>query len=131
MEQRPIFGSAAFDPDAPSFATRLFGNWVPSITLTWWGSTIVILIEVIALVAAVYGCMHVSVDWQFREWFAPKGPLHDGFNIEVKYFQGEQMMLNVYTKEGSYFYNQREMLDCVEGFRESDLISSVPQVRSW
>lgn len=130
MEKRPIFGQK-FNPDAPSFSTKLFGSWIPTITMTWWGSTIILIIEIAALAAAIYGCINIRVDFQFREWFAPKGWLHDGFHVELEYFQGEQMLIDVFTKEGSYLYNQREMLQCVEAIRESQFVADLPRARSW
>ncbi|GMH37982.1 hypothetical protein BSKO_05866 [Bryopsis sp. KO-2023] len=132
IAERRIFGNGVYDPDAPAFSTKLFGHWIPAVTLTWWGTTAVLILEGVVLAGAIYGCLNVQMDFRFTEWFTPKDSwLHEGFDVEDRFFGGEQNRFTVYTKEGSYFYNQQEMLDCVYGIQEDEFVSQIPRVRSW
>lgn len=101
-------------------------------TLTAWGTTVVVVIEIMLLVASVYGCTQITMDFRYREWFPPKTSwLHDGYRLEHEHFFGEQDLVKVYTTEGSHFYNQEQMMDCVFDFEQSPYISPLPESRSW
>lgn len=127
-----MFGKGSFDPDASSLATKIFGVWIPSVTLTRWGGGIILVIEFIGLLAAIYGCTQATVDFQYKQWFtSPDSWIRDGFNIENKFFFGNQDHVTLYTRFGDYFDNQENMLRCVQDIQSSPYLSKLPPSRSW
>lgn len=126
-----LIGRGNFDPDVPVLSTKVFGHWIPSVTCTKWGCTMVALLEVLVLGAAMYGCVHVTEDLRYREWFTRGSEIQYGFELEAKHLHGEQVQMHIFTKDGSYFYNQEELLNCVEAVKTSGLIADVPEFHSW
>ncbi len=49
-----------FDPKAPTIQTRIVAQWLPRVTLTWWGKVLVLLLEAGMIVAAGIGISRVS-----------------------------------------------------------------------
>lgn len=92
----------------------------------------VVVIEVVFLVVSAYGCTKTRMDFRYREWFPPKSSwLHDGYRLEHDYFFGEQNQIRVYTTDGSHFYNQEQMMNCILEIEESPYMSQLPESRSW
>lgn len=134
--RKKIFGKGDYDPKAPSFATRLTGQWLPKFTLSPIGTAVVLVIEAVVLGAAIYGCTQVIMDFQFRDWFTPDSSfLKDGFKVEEQYFSGDQQPFFIYTKEASdgrdFFFHQDDYVDLIDGIRNAEFVARVPPVTSW
>lgn len=109
---------------------------MPSITLTSFGSTVVLLIEAVLITAAIYGCTKVKMDLRYREWFVPKDSyLSESLKIERMYFLGPQDPFVVISKEPvdgrDFYFHQDEYLALVNAVRNADYVASVPPVTSW
>ncbi|CAD7701856.1 unnamed protein product [Ostreobium quekettii] len=135
---RKIFGAGSYDPSAPSFATKLVGEWIPKYTLSPVGKAIVIVAECGLLAMAIYGSTKVFMDFQFRDWFTPDGSwLKDAFEVEDRYFSGDSTAFEVYTKEPpadrpSYYHFQDDLVRLVDELRANDkFVTDNPPVSSW
>ena len=61
-----------FNPHDDQFSTKLIARWLPSVTLTWWGKVLVVVLELTMVGFAIYGCTQVYMDFNYRELFVPK-----------------------------------------------------------
>lgn len=85
---------------------------------------------------AIYGCLNVHMDFRYREWFTPDGSwLKDAFDVESRYFFGNQMPFSVFTKEpvdgGSYFDHLDELQALGPALRAEKHVSAVPRIKTW
>ena len=130
---KKICGAGDFDPEASSFATKLAGTYIPSVTLHPIGRVGVIIAECILLGFAIYGCTKVKMNFNFIDMFTPDdSPLRTGFDLEERYFNGDQLYFQVYTKEpasGDYFDHQDELVALKRALENDPYV--VPPVRSW
>lgn len=127
-----IIGGGTFNASTQSIGSKFFGHWMPSALFTWQGMVVTFMIEALLLAGGIYGSTRATTDFRYREWFTPRNSwLRDGFQLEHKYFSGNQARLSLYTTGGSHFYNQREMLQCISQFEKSPYVSSVPRLTSW
>eukprot|EP00210_Caulerpa_lentillifera_P000460 g443.t1 len=129
---RKMFGKGNYNPNAPSFATKIAGMYLPSITLHPVGKIVVLVIECVVLGFAIKGCTEVKMDFDYIGMFTPDdSPLKTGFELEEQYFFGEQVYFSVYTKEAKqdYFYHQDELMDLQDALNNDEYV--VPPVRTW
>jgi len=126
-------GEGDYDPKARSFSTKLAGTYIPAVTLHPIGRYCVILAECILLGFAIYGCTKVSMNFNYTDWFTPDdSPLKTAFELEDRYFYGDQLFYSVYTKEaagGDYFFHQDELVNLRVALEADPFI--VPPVRTW
>eukprot|EP00210_Caulerpa_lentillifera_P000448 g432.t1 len=132
---KKIFGTGNFDPQQPTLGMTVFGDWFATMILSRSGKAIVLIIEIIGLSFAIYGCTNVYMDFRYKQWFAPKGSqLKDAFRIEEEYFNGDQNPFVIYTKDpddGSYFDYYSQMQDLFQGQKSNPFVSQTPMIKSW
>eukprot|EP00210_Caulerpa_lentillifera_P002799 g2674.t1 len=129
---RKMFGTGNYDPTAPSWATKLIGEYLPAITLHPIGKIVVLVIECVVLGFAIKGCTKVTMDFDYIEMFTPNdSPLKTGFDLEDRYFYGAQVYFSVYTKESErgYFYHQDELVALQEALENDEYV--VAPVHTW
>ena len=130
---RKIFGAGDFDPTVPNFSTKLFGTYIPYVTLSPVGRIAVIVIECLLVLFSIYGCTKVKMDFNYIDMFTPDGsPLKAAFDLESEYFYGDQVFFSVFTKEateGDYFYHQHELVALESAIESNPYV--VPPVHSW
>jgi len=133
VTKRKILGKGDYDHNESSFATRLAGKYLAGITLSPVGRIVVIGIECVLIGFAVYGCTKVKMNFNWVDMFTPDdSPVKTGFEIEDKYFFGNQVFFGVYTKQaedGDYFYHQDE-LEALRAALDDDQYVVAP-VRTW
>lgn len=127
-----MIGRGSFDSSKPSISSKMLGHLLPSFLFNWKGMMTVLIIEAMLLTGGIYGCTKASVDFQYREWFTPKNSwIRDGFELEYKYFSGNQAVILLYTIGGSHFYNQEKMLNCISEIENSPHMAPTPRLNSW
>ncbi|GMH38211.1 hypothetical protein BSKO_06095 [Bryopsis sp. KO-2023] len=136
VPNKKLFGKGAYDPKAKTLAARLVGDWLPNILLNPWGTSGALLIEIALLGLAVQGCSKVYMDFQYRDWFTPEGSwLHSAFEIEDKFFHGEQNPFGIFTREPAdgkpYFEHQDALIKLAQEIRNDPYVAPLPDVVSW
>ena len=110
---KKMCGAGEYNPEIPRFSTKLAGTYIPSVTLHPIGRIAVIAIECGLLGWAIYGCTKVKMDFNYVDMFTPDdSPLRTAFDLEDQYYNGDQLLFSVYTKEaasGDYFNHQDEL----------------------
>ena len=110
---KKMCGEGEYNPEVPSFSTKLAGSYIASVTLHPIGRIVVIAIECGLLGWAIYGCTKVKMNFNYVDMFTPDdSPFKTAFNLENQYYNGDQFFFSVYTKEaasGDYFNHQDEL----------------------
>ena len=130
---KKMCGEGEYNPEVPSFSTKLAGTYIPSVTLHPIGRIVVIAIECGLLGWAIYGCTKVKMDFNYIDMFTPDdSPLKTAFDLEDQYYNGDQLFFSVYTKEaasGDYFNHQDELEQLRTGLDNDPYI--VGPVHTW